>query len=101
LSVERLIKGVFSEADKAVAATKFINTLAYWVKSFTQGYDLPVYFSGGVFQNAALVYAIKRELRGRAGLIFHTEFSPNDSSLCLGHAGYAKLFFEGKIKENI
>ena len=101
LSVDGIVRSVFLERDKSVAATKFINTLAYWVKSFTQGYDLPVYFSGGVFQNAALVYAIKRELRGRAGLIFHTEFSPNDSSLCLGHAGYAKLFFEGKIKENI
>lgn len=100
LSVEGLTRSVFFETDKKLAATKFINTLAFWVKSFTEGYDLPIYFSGGVFQNAALVYAIKRELKGSKQLFFHTEFSPNDSSICLGQAAYAKLFFEGKIRDS-
>lgn len=92
----RLLQDILSEKDAMVAATKFINTLALYVKELSKKYDLPIFCSGGVFQNAALVNKIKKET-GRDRVFFHDRLSPNDSSICVGQAAFASLYLNGHI----
>ncbi len=92
----RLLQDILSEKDAAKAATKFINTLALYVKELSAKYDLPIFCSGGVFQNAALVGRIKDETGGRE-VFFHEKLSPNDSSICAGQAAFAYLYLSGHI----
>lgn len=102
LDIEALLGLILLETKAAKAATKFINTLSRWIVAVSSAYDLPVCCSGGVFQNAALVSAVKKECaRLDRRVIFHSKFSPNDSSISIGQAAFAKLYFDGKIKENI
>jgi hydrogenase maturation protein HypF len=91
-----LLRNILSENDIGVAATKFINTLAIYVKSISSEYDLPIFCSGGVFQNAALVGRIKEETDGHK-VFFHEKLSPNDSSVCIGQAAFASLYLNGHI----
>ncbi len=94
--IGRLLRDILSEKDARVAATKFINTLALYVKELSAKYDLPIFCSGGVFQNTALVDKIKKETDG-CKVFFHEKLSPNDSSVCIGQAAFASLYLNGHI----
>jgi hydrogenase maturation protein HypF len=92
----QLLRDILGEKDAAVAATKFINTLALYVKELSTKYDLPIFCSGGVFQNAALAGRIRQEI-GAHKLFFHEKLSPNDSSVCVGQAAFASLYLNGHV----
>jgi len=92
----QFLKEVLSEKSKTVGATKFINTLAFYLKSASKEHDLPIFCSGGVFQNATLAAIIEREL-GKEKVFFQERLSPNDSSICLGQAAFASLYQNGHI----
>lgn len=96
MDMRSLLRAVIAENEAQKISTMFINTLAKWIKNVSCEYGLPFYFSGGVFQNSALVAAVKKEL-GPKRANFHTVLSPNDSSICVGQAAYAGLFLQGKI----
>jgi hydrogenase maturation protein HypF len=96
IDVKSLLRAVIAEKEAQKIATMFVNTLAKWIKNVSYEYELPFYFSGGVFQNSALVGAIKRELNGK-NINFHTALSPNDSSICVGQAAFASLYLSGHI----
>ncbi len=87
-NIAALLRLVLQEEGQKAAATKFINTLAEYIKVVAANYDLPIFCSGGVFQNAALVFAAKRAL-GADKLFFCEKLSPNDSSICVGQAAFA------------
>jgi len=92
----RLLRAILDEKDNVNAATKFINTLAIYVHSISKEYKMPIFCSGGVFQNAALVSKIQQKLKSEA-VFFHEKLSPNDSSICIGQAAFASLYLGGYI----
>ncbi len=96
LDMPALLREILRVNNPSLVATKFINTLAEYVKDISKKYDLPIFCSGGVFQNAALVGALKREM-GSKNLFFHEKLAPNDSSICVGQAAFASLYLNGHI----
>jgi hydrogenase maturation protein HypF len=100
LNISVLLDEILKQNSPKEVATKFINTLSKWVVAVSGEHDLPIFCSGGVFQNAALVGALKKELKTfKNRPIFHSKFAPNDSSISFGQAAFAKLYLSGKIKE--
>lgn len=95
-NIGAMLRDILAEGDAASAATKFINTLARYIKEVSEKYDMPVFCSGGVFQNSALVAKINREI-SKDKIFFHEKLSPNDSSICFGQAAFAFLYLSGHI----
>lgn len=95
-NVAGMLRDILIERDAALSATKFINTLGKYVKDISEKYDMPIFCSGGVFQNSSLVSKIKREA-SKNRVFFHDKLSPNDSSICVGQAAFASLYLSGHI----
>ncbi len=91
-----ILREVVNTKSPSIVASKFINTLTDYVKELSKKHQLPIFCSGGVFQNATLVARIRAKL-GDGAVFFHEELSPNDSSICLGQAAFASLYLNGHI----
>jgi len=78
--------------DASLAASKFINTLAHIALYFAKKSSLPTLLSGGVFQNGALLCAIKRVFE-EEGVEYHThsKLPTNDGSIAFGQCIYGSL----------
>ncbi|MDR2099622.1 MAG: carbamoyltransferase HypF [Campylobacteraceae bacterium] len=74
----------------AVAASKFINTLAALIVDFAKKERKKVVLGGGVFQNRTLVEkTIELLKKERIEFFLPKNISPNDSSIALGQMVYA------------
>jgi hydrogenase maturation protein HypF len=84
---------VFRADDGPIkGASKFLNTLAFVIGEVASKYNLPIVFSGGVFQNATLCQLVSKELKSRSlKAHFHKNLSPNDSSISIGQAIYGRM----------
>lgn len=91
-----MLRLILRERDKKASCSKFVNTLANNISSLPSKYNAPIFCSGGVFQNSALVWKIESQTAGK-GLFFHEKLSPNDSSICAGQAAYGLLYLQGDI----
>ncbi|WP_180763102.1 carbamoyltransferase HypF [Helicobacter sp. 11S02596-1] len=79
-------------ATKRLIAKKFINTLAQIAFAWSEKYpEMPVIFSGGVFQNKLLCERVQRifEKNGRK-FYMHRLLPPNDACISFGQAVFAQ-----------
>lgn len=87
-----IFKELLYERDIELAATKFINTLAYIVYEFAKDRDLPCGLSGGVFQNMTLCRKIASLFEKDGMKLFqHSKIPCNDSGISVGQAYYCYL----------
>jgi hydrogenase maturation protein HypF len=76
-----IIEAILKESDKNIAISKFFNTLVAVIKMMHKKYDLPLVFSGGVFQNRVLLELILKQI---PKAILPKEIPPNDGGVALG-----------------
>jgi len=88
-----MLLGLLKErCDLELAASKFINTLALIALHFAKKSSLPTLLSGGVFQNGALLCAVKRVFE-EEGVEYHThsKLPSNDGGIAFGQSVYGVL----------
>jgi len=76
-----MLKEILQEQDTAVAISKFFHTLVEMIAVLYEPYDLPLVFSGGVFQNRVLLDIV---LKRFPEAIISETIPPNDGGIALG-----------------
>ncbi len=90
ISYDEMLLAILNERnDASLVATKFLNTLSEIILQISSLYDLPIVLSGGVFQNKTLLKILLKKTK--KPLIFPTQISPNDGSICIGQVAYGLL----------
>jgi len=88
-------KSAFKMALKdrpSIAATSFINGLANLIFDISTHYNMDVLFSGGVFQNKALLQKVIQIFKkNNKKYYINKKFPSNDSSICVGQIVYSLL----------
>jgi hydrogenase maturation protein HypF len=89
----KIIDGVLKDREnQALAAAKFMNTLACVAVEFAKASGLPMALSGGVFLNSYLLKAIKRESsKERVEYLINKRVPSGDGGISLGQIAYASL----------
>jgi hydrogenase maturation protein HypF len=82
-----MIEELLHESEKAVAVSKFFNTLVEIVANVAEKYDMPVVLSGGVFQNRVLLEFVLKRVKNA---IISNEIPPNDGGIALGQIVHTK-----------
>lgn len=94
VDISSMLEGMMVDrlGDTEGLCSKFINTLAKVALSFAKSSTLPAALSGGVFQNQALLYAIKREFE-KEGIEYytHSKIPANDGGIAYGQCVYVAL----------
>lgn len=93
VDVRAMIEAIVSRREeKAVVATRFINTLAQIALEVAQAQGLGVGFSGGVFQNRELSARITKLFQeAEIPCYMHESIPCNDGGIALGQVAYAKF----------
>jgi hydrogenase maturation protein HypF len=93
-----MIEAIVAMDDKRVIVSMFLNTLIEMIFEIAQKYpDMPLLFSGGVFQNRVLVEKIiKRCKKEERNCYFQNETPINDGGIALGQAWYTVHHFKDK-----
>ncbi|WP_242689765.1 carbamoyltransferase HypF [Sulfurimonas aquatica] len=94
IDIKPMIKEIITlslNATKQDIPDRFINTLVAIISDFSDLYpNLPVLFSGGVFQNRTLFQRVLKQLKKRSRVCYMQEKSPiNDGGIALGQLCYA------------
>lgn len=86
-----MLREILGLRDAEEIVSMFFNTLVEIIAELSEKYpELPLLFSGGVFQNKTLVRMImKRCARMKRLCYFQHETPPNDGSISLGQAWFA------------
>ncbi len=86
-----MIEALVQEQDKTVAVSKFFNTVVEMVATIYTDYsDLPLVFSGGVFQNRVLLELL---LTRFPKALIPNSIPPNDGGIALGQISSTPYFF--------
>lgn len=89
-------KNIFHEIlidkEPKVIVSKFINSLIELILNISNRYDLPIVFSGGVFQNRVLLNLLIFRLKDKR-IYFNQNFPSNDGGISLGQM----VFFKNKF----
>ncbi len=83
-----IFKELMIEDDKAVAVSKFFNTIVEIIYEMSKKYELPLVLGGGVFQNRVLIRLIMDKI---PEVILPKEFMSNDSAISYGQLMAANL----------
>jgi hydrogenase maturation protein HypF len=91
IKLESIIQAMVRMEDKRVMVSMFFNTVIEMIFQIAKKYPkLPLFFSGGVFQNRVLVEKIiKRCKIEERHCYFQNETAINDGGISLGQAWYA------------
>jgi len=76
-----MIKEIVNESERSVAVSKFFHTLVEIIALVYEAYDLPLVFSGGVFQNRVLLGLL---LDRFPDAVISNHIPPNDGGISLG-----------------
>ncbi len=93
IDVSPMLVEMLSESNTVIATSKFFHTLVEMIATVYEPYDLPLVFSGGVFQNRVLLGLVLD--RFPEAIISHT-IPPNDGGIALGQVAGCL----NKMKEN-
>ena len=87
---EPMIEAIAAMDDKTLIVSMFFNTLIEMIFRVAQIYpDMPLLFSGGVFQNRVLVEKIMKRCKAEGRrYYFQNETAINDGGISLGQAWY-------------
>jgi len=91
IDLEPMLRSIIKMADRVEIVSMFFNTLIEIIFDIAARYpELPLVFSGGVFQNRVLLERLER--RGTAmgrTVYFQNETAVNDGGIALGQAWFA------------
>jgi hydrogenase maturation protein HypF len=91
IDMREIFRGILRDSP-AIAASRFINSLANIAAQTVKDYDLPVVLCGGVFQNKTLTAVLmKKLLRLGKKAYIPRRFPPNDGAISLGQLVYTGL----------
>jgi hydrogenase maturation protein HypF len=76
-----MLEAILHEHDVVVAVSKFFNTLVEIVTVLHEEFNLPLVFSGGVFQNRVFLELL---LQRYHEAVISSEIPPNDGGIALG-----------------
>lgn len=90
IDIRPMIRAIAAMDDKAVIVSMFFNTLVEIIfRTAGEHTDLPLLFSGGVFQNRILVEKVLKRCRQNNRVCYFQNDTPiNDGGIALGQAWY-------------
>ncbi len=91
IDCEPMVREIITMRDSVTIVSMFFNTLVKIIEEIASSHpELPVLFSGGVFQNKVLVWKIEKRFEeiGRS-VYFQNETAVNDGGISLGQAWFA------------
>ncbi len=90
IKFEKMIEAMVTIVDKRIMISMFFNTIVEMIFQIAQKYpELPLLFSGGVFQNKVLVEKIIKRCKEEGHkYYFQKETAINDGGISLGQAWY-------------
>lgn len=74
---------IYDKSEVPIKVSRFINTLIKIILDVSKEFDLPVGFSGGVFQNKVLLNLLMEE-DIKKKFLYHKNVPPNDGGISLG-----------------
>lgn len=85
-----MIRAMVALEDKVVIVSMFFNTLIEVIAEIAKRYpELPLLFSGGVFQNRVLVEKVQKQCRRNGRVLYFQHDTPiNDGGIALGQVWY-------------
>ena len=83
---------MLKDKEPKIIISKFINSLVELIIKLSYEYDLPMVFSGGVFQNRVLLELIIKKLKDKR-IYFNGEIPSNDGGISLGQTAFFKNRF--------
>jgi len=91
INLQPMIKSMIEMKNKKEIVSTFFNTVIEMIFQIAKKYtELPLLFSGGVFQNKVLVEKISRRCKAEnRTCYFQNETAINDGGIALGQAWYA------------
>ncbi len=91
ISVESMIREIIQMKNSVKIVSMFFNTLVEMIVEIASLHpELPLVFSGGVFQNKVLLQKIEKRLKKmKRSLYYQNETSINDGGVSLGQAWFA------------
>ena len=91
ITLEAMIRSMVEMEDKKLIVSMFFNTVIEMIFIMAKKYpNLPLLFSGGVFQNKILVEKISKRCKvENRSYYFQNETAINDGGISLGQAWYA------------
>ena len=91
INLQPMVESMIEIKDKKEIVSTFFNTLIEMIFHIAQKYtELPLLFSGGVFQNKVLVEKISKRCRAEnRSCYFQNVTAINDGGIALGQAWYA------------
>jgi len=91
INLQPMIRSMIEMNDKKEIVSTFFNTLVEMIFHIAKKYtELPLLFSGGVFQNKVLVEKISKRCKAEnRTYYFQNETAVNDGGIALGQAWYA------------
>ncbi len=90
IDISMMIKAMVAIDDKAVIVSMFLNTVVAIIFRIAKEYpDLPLAFSGGVFQNRVLVEKVQKRCMQESRVFYFQNDTPiNDGGIALGQVWY-------------
>lgn len=90
IDITPMIKQIIEDKDKKVISSKFINTLVNIIIEISNKHkNLPVVFSGGVFQNKTLLELLIKKFKGQGRVFyFNIDVPTNDEGISIGQLYY-------------
>ncbi|MCT7616726.1 carbamoyltransferase HypF [Aliarcobacter butzleri] len=90
IDITPMIRQIIKDKDKKVISSKFINTLVNIIIEISNKHkNLPVVFSGGVFQNKTLLELLIKKFKGQGRVFyFNIDVPTNDEGISIGQLYY-------------
>lgn len=90
IDITPMIRQITEDKDKKVISSKFINTLVNIIIEISNKHkNLPVVFSGGVFQNKTLLELLIKKFKGQGRVFyFNIDVPTNDEGISIGQLYY-------------
>ncbi|WP_152633207.1 carbamoyltransferase HypF [Aliarcobacter butzleri] len=90
IDITPMISQIIEDKDKKVISSKFINTLVNIIIEISNKHkNLPVVFSGGVFQNKTLLELLIKKFKGQGRVFyFNIDVPTNDEGISIGQLYY-------------
>lgn len=91
INLQSMVESIIDMKDKKEIVTTFLNTVIELIFHIAKNHtELPMLFSGGVFQNKVLVEKISKRCKAEnRTCYFQNETAINDGGIALGQAWYA------------
>ena len=90
IDITPMIRQIIEDKDKKAISSKFINTLVNIIIEISNKYkNLPVVFSGGVFQNKTLLELLIKKFKEQGRVFyFNIDVPTNDEGISIGQLYY-------------